>query len=1292
MRLFRVKLFIVVIGCFCGLVQAEAAGLGMTKVEANPKIINSPSDEIIVTIHWNGFPKDVTRRDEAGKANVIILPPGLSNYYNRPRLQTSTLWLNKNENSRTINFSNPSWQLVTGDGSMKKKKSFIDLVNAAKNKKGDYTVIAYFCKGWSNISEARSIITFKAKVESGQSPLDRNIAKTKSLLSNATRSKSSAPYKDVDEKVITLEDFEEFYLGEEKTGRASRLKIIDDAPQGEKAAWIKLDMTENVNKRGVMIIARPNGLPQDFQAFTFWLKGDGQGVAELRVVENAGGDGSHWYHFLSLTDKEWKKIRVGKGEFKKWGFTGGDDKLENKNIGLIELVAKNRTSSLGLDDFAVITGPPHERGYITRGELKPDRWIWLFRDGKKKSNFDTWRHPIIFQKDIYLKDKPDEAKLMITAEEYYYLIVNGKGIGDDREYKTIEEYDITSFMNKGSNKIIIIARNSFWRGGLWVKGKISVSSEIIEIDSKGWEVADGLEEASKIDNLAWEKAKSVGEYAHPRYRVAIWEQSVNPQLVKKEVVNKPAYFIHIEFPKGFPFKDQGRTNILFAPDNVDFLVKFLDLSEEKLNLSDTNLNLRIYNYWDKEVMNNRYQFKGKALTVSLSMPEEGYFRAKFSFSKGNDVIYETTIPFVYFTPVGNTEVDHTEDPFGICDFPQYPGITDKIGVSWSRGFVNFFHWAVMEPKKGKLNLEAARWDDRTIPEIIQEFKKYNINFIGYISYQPNWSYSKPNRKFWTHWTMPKDMDDYKNFVKAVINRYKKDIRFWQLSHTEPYGTWKDTIPEYVEFLKAGYEAAKEADPECKVILPAIKEHWLTRILEEGGAPYFDIVNYHMYYSYPEQRHQMIMNTKKIMSDFGIDKPILDDESGAGFQLGNPGGEKYQAESIPKQYAIDLMDGVMRSFYYRLFTSPFDVYRGLFRPDMTPLPGLISYATTVRMLRGRKSMGWLNIAEGVRVFAFEKEGDWILVCWTKSEPYDLHLPIGQNRISIIDIMGNEREKNCQNDILNLQLTTEPIFILGFKEWPFKGELSHGDWMQSTKAGMEKKVEKNRLVCLKTKQRIIADGRLDDWKEENIEPLILDKKEYIKVGAEKWEGPDDLSVKFLSSWDDENLYLAWQVTDNTWVQAYTNWQVWRGDCIQLGLDIGGEKTTFNDKNDYSIDLAMGSDNNPVAWCFVAPGLDKYENGDWRDKVYFASRKTSWGTEGYGGVSGYGMVYELAIPWNTLGNVKPHPGKVIGMSFFVIDNDDSTQMSPPVKNPNTKRLKWFDGIAPDKNPSLYGDMILK
>jgi hypothetical protein len=122
-------------------------------------------------------------------------------------------------------------------------------------------------------------------------------------------------------------------------------------------------------------------------------------------------------------------------------------------------VAKRMTAEQFIDAVWGITGtaPGKIEAKISRGEsqanvMVPGKWIWSATDGRPAGE------EVVFTKDLKL---PGGAKgeMIITCDNAYILKVNGKEIGRDSDWETVESYDVSGALRAGRNTIRVEAKN-----------------------------------------------------------------------------------------------------------------------------------------------------------------------------------------------------------------------------------------------------------------------------------------------------------------------------------------------------------------------------------------------------------------------------------------------------------------------------------------------------------------------------------------------------------------------------------------------------------------------------------------------------------------------------------------------------------------------------------------------------------------------------------------------------------------------------------------------------------------
>lgn len=120
------------------------------------------------------------------------------------------------------------------------------------------------------------------------------------------------------------------------------------------------------------------------------------------------------------------------------------------------------------------------------------------------------------------------------------------------------------------------------------------------------------------------------------------------------------------------------------------------------------------------------------------------------------------------------------------------------------------------------------------------------------------------------------------------------------------------------------------------------------------------------------------------------------------------------------------------------------------------------------------------------------------------------------------------------------------------------------------------EKPEVVIAKAKEPVKIDGNLVEW--QTAEGIIFEGKKRIALGAEAWEGKEDLSAEIKFMWDEENLYIGAKIHDDFPLinRNGTNNKIWDGDGLEIAFSIDPEadpsRTSFLDC-DYQIAFGTG-----------------------------------------------------------------------------------------------------------------------
>ncbi|HXV59001.1 MAG TPA: cellulase family glycosylhydrolase, partial [Gaiellaceae bacterium] len=174
----------------------------------------------------------------------------------------------------------------------------------------------------------------------------------------------------------------------------------------------------------------------------------------------------------------------------------------------------------------------------------------------------------------------------------------------------------------------------------------------------------------------------------------------------------------------------------------------------------------------------------------------------------------------------------------------------KAGVRWIRANVN---WAGLEPDaKGDLNEWLLAEYDYAVERALASGFEVLMPIADGVPY---WASADPAKRVddagarrWEVTYRPARAADFGDVVRFVVARYApKGVRVFQIWNEPNHPRFWPSGPnaaEYVPLLRAGYEAAKEADPGATVLLGGLSKsdfYYLEDVYRLGGGAYFDAV-------------------------------------------------------------------------------------------------------------------------------------------------------------------------------------------------------------------------------------------------------------------------------------------------------------------------------------------------------------------------------------------------------------------------------------------------------------------
>ena len=212
----------------------------------------------------------------------------------------------------------------------------------------------------------------------------------------------------------------------------------------------------------------------------------------------------------------------------------------------------------------------------------------------------------------------------------------------------------------------------------------------------------------------------------------------------------------------------------------------------------------------------------------------------------------------------------------------------------------------------------------------------------------------------------------------------------------------------------------------------------------------------------------------------------------------------------------------------------------------------------------------------------------------------------------------------------------------------------------------------------------DGDLGDWADVPHVHAMKDAA-HVVWGRGAWTAPSDLSGTARLAWRYDNLFVAADVTDDQLRQTQRGDGIWKGDHIELYLDVQPDlepsRNIFG-RGQFQFAVSPGNflktgdaltDCAPEAYCFRPRSTSV-------DGVKVGARKTE-----------AGWSIEVAIPWGLLGIKRPTKGMTLRFEIALSDTDSPEAKQESMMTTSTARwahnrsrltlaaLAGSDGVAP-------------
>lgn len=499
-------------------------------------------------------------------------------------------------------------------------------------------------------------------------------------------------------------------------------------------------------------------------------------------------------------------------------------------------------------------------------------------------------------------------------------------------------------------------------------------------------------------------------------------------------------------------------NVFFTHEPLAMRLVVLLSSGESFRSAQPVVRYRVLDFWGKVLTSGQAAlqpttaFGGRVdLAPSLAPGTVGWFKVELELADGDRTLplqnpeLATQGSYVTFAvvppPVAGPQ---PASFFGICEHwldETNAEVMERAGIRWLRIDVG---WGGVQARRGA-DFNWARFDG-----IVAAADRHHLAVLPIIDYTAPFAAEKlPGVREGDPSRYPPREEDWRRFVRALVERYREAVHAWEVWNEANIGFWLGTPAQYAELLRQAYEEVRGTDPAALVSIAGtsgVPIEWFKAVAAAGAGPFMDVVSVHPYRqpSPPEAgltadlvRIREWSRSRLSPAGSGVsDRPVWITEMGY-HTLGNAQAvsETNQAAYLVRAMVQAMAAGVERFFWYEfadgaVLAGDQEANFGLVYHDLTPKPAYVAYAVLERALGQATAPRTVAFNERwLRAYAFDTPEGGVLVAWSLDGDHDVRWP-ALGALTITDLMGNRRMMQPgEGSQVAIPLSGTPVYLQG-----------------------------------------------------------------------------------------------------------------------------------------------------------------------------------------------------------------------------------------------------------------------
>lgn len=241
-------------------------------------------------------------------------------------------------------------------------------------------------------------------------------------------------------------------------------------------------------------------------------------------------------------------------------------------------------------------------------------------------------------------------------------------------------------------------------------------------------------------------------------------------------------------------------------------------------------------------------------------------------------------------------------------------------------------WGDIEPTKGKFYFYL-------LDALVNLSERHGVEVLYTLGSTPQWASVRPEEGCGYGKgcaAEPRDMADWENYVRRVVERYKGRIHYYEMWNEPSFseidgppspaggGYFSGSLKTFLTMTEIAHRVIHEIDPNARLLGPAAVGDAPRRFgyfLQNGGGKYIDIASFHFYSRTPEGMLTKIRSNRDALDKMGLKKMALWDTED-GYDLLKR-GQQGQGTSDPEEHAgyvartliLGAVAGLDRLFWY-----------------------------------------------------------------------------------------------------------------------------------------------------------------------------------------------------------------------------------------------------------------------------------------------------------------------------------------------------------------------------------------